>query len=170
MKEPLGQKELFLKAIELDPTASWAYNALGATLKRGERIAVRGMKEPLGQKELFLKAIELDPTASWAYNALGTTLKRGERIAVRGIKDPLGQKELFLKAIELDPTLSSAYYNLGKCLASKESLKVRLADGRVMSRKELLVQAEDLEKPGGRDRIRASIRALGAVEEKKEEG
>ncbi len=87
----------YTKAIELDPTDSFAYCDRGYAY------------DELGQSdkaiEDFSKAIELDPTDSAAYNNRGITYQnRGE--LVKAIYD-------YSEAIRFNPTDSAAYSNRG---------------------------------------------------------
>lgn len=72
----MSQEEIFLKAIELDPDCSSAYNYLGTICDALSKIKLPDGAE-MTQQQLFLKAIEKDPNNSSAICNLGSTLEGG---------------------------------------------------------------------------------------------
>ncbi len=73
----MTQAQLYLKAIDLDPSFSYPYYTLGANLPLWR-------KHPTSQwhdddsAQLYLKAIDLDPSFSMAYINLGANYPQGE--------------------------------------------------------------------------------------------
>ncbi|MGH2613501.1 MAG: tetratricopeptide repeat protein, partial [Rhabdochlamydiaceae bacterium] len=109
----MTQQQLYLKAIELDPRNSMAYNSLGNILRLGGSIQLLNGTE-MTKQQLYLKAIELNPTNptnAIAYTNLGTTLRPGESIQILDGKE-MTKQQLYLKAIELDSTNSMASIKL----------------------------------------------------------
>ncbi len=69
----MTKAQLYLKAIDLDPSYSNAYYNLGTTLPRGESVKLLN-GTTMTKAQLYLKAIDLNPSFSNAYNNLGTAL------------------------------------------------------------------------------------------------
>ena len=57
----MSQRELYLKAIDLDPGFADAYYDLGVLLSGAETVTVPGVGA-MSKRELYLKAIDLDRT------------------------------------------------------------------------------------------------------------
>jgi tetratricopeptide (TPR) repeat protein len=89
------------KAIELDPEASHAFNALGLALWRQNRLEEAEVQ--------LLRAIELSPT--WTYPRNTLALIRVER---RRYEEA---EAMFRESIPLDPRDSTAYHGLGQLYA-----------------------------------------------------
>ena len=96
-KEYDKAKSFYLRAIEINPDFSEAYNNLGVVYyKQGNHTdAIKCYK----------KAIEINPSNSTAYNNLGLVYgKQG---------NPSDAIKNFIKTIEINPDFSEAYNNLG---------------------------------------------------------
>eukprot|EP00438_Fugacium_kawagutii_P011119 Skav203190 [mRNA] locus=scaffold39:398670:399884:+ [translate_table: standard] len=80
-----NKKELYLEAIKLDNSNTFAYDNLGSSLSLEETVRVQLQTGPrtLNQKEVFLEAIKLDHNRAGAYTNLGIVLSPEETVRVQ---------------------------------------------------------------------------------------
>jgi len=92
------QRELLLRALELDPRSARAFADLGAVCA-GETVVVNEM--PFSEKDLYIKAIQLDPNLRLAYENLIEVLEPGEHITVGDTS--YDKRALLAKANSIQP-------------------------------------------------------------------
>jgi serine/threonine protein kinase/Flp pilus assembly protein TadD len=130
-KDLESAKNLFTKAIELDPGYALAYAGLADTLSIKYMFSGNDENDLNDAIKASTKAIELNPDLAEAYSAHG--------IAISQKKQYKEAEENFLKAINLNPNLFEAYYNYGRvcyiqgdyekaCRLLEQAGKVKLDD------------------------------------------
>ncbi|MCI0381953.1 MAG: tetratricopeptide repeat protein [Chlamydiae bacterium] len=139
--EELTARQLYLKAISLNPNQATAYLNLGTILTKKEVIQLLD-GTMMTKQQLYIKAISLDPTNSTAYYNLGTTLLNGESIQLLD-ETIMTKKQLYIEAIHFDPNNSKIYNNLGNTLANGEA--IWLSGSTKMSKQQLYLKAIDLD-------------------------
>mmetsp|Transcript_107347 Transcript_107347/g.303497 ORF Transcript_107347/g.303497 Transcript_107347/m.303497 type:complete len:1194 (+) Transcript_107347:53-3634(+) len=94
-----NQKELYLKAVRLDPTFAAAYSDLGCILSMegGRAVLLEGREYT--EEALYVRAIELDPQLVLAYENLRDVLEPGKSVTIGGTE--YNQKALSRKITEL---------------------------------------------------------------------
>lgn len=95
-----GQKELFIKAIELDPTDAVPYSNLGVTLSftPGQTAILNNVE--FTEKDLYVKALEVNPRLPNGYRNLADVLEPGEEIELQGMM--MDNNILYEKAAEVE--------------------------------------------------------------------
>merc|ERR1712216_962914 len=82
----LTMKDIFLKAIEVDPELASAYSDLGSVLSLegngSSTVTLRGQQ--LGEKDLYIRALELDPSLAVTWANLADTVSSTESVSIRG--------------------------------------------------------------------------------------
>jgi tetratricopeptide (TPR) repeat protein len=135
---PLDAKQIFLRAIELDPNDSLAYTCLGNELQLDETIELPSAPGRLWtRQQLILKALDLNshnPTAMWQ---LADTLYPGEVITLPdGSK--MNEEQLCMKAVHLDANDTFALRALARRILPDWS--IRLASGAPATKESLYLQ------------------------------
>jgi len=137
-----NEKQLYARALELNPALAPAYVNLALVLTDGETVLISGAE--WDKKLLYTKAIECDPSFAPAYVNLSGLLAPGERADLGassgGSLDRVG---LLLSAIRADPRCAMAYMNLSLALPPHST--VTLPSGGVASSASLLTMACQLE-------------------------
>jgi len=106
-------KDLFSKAIELDPEYALAYAGLAETLSYQYMFTGNDENDLNDAIIASTKAVELNKDLAEAYSARG--------IAIAQKKHYVEAEKNFLKAIELNPNLFEAYYHFGRvCYIQKK--------------------------------------------------
>lgn len=125
----MSQEEVFLKAIELDPDCSVAYNYLGTICDAKSKIKLPDGTE-MTQQQLFLQAIEKDPKNSSAICNLGSTLEGGGSMVLPN-GTQLTREEQFVRVIRKH-----------QAVAHPSLTKISLPnDAAEMTRRELFLRA-----------------------------
>lgn len=127
------KRDLFIKAIELNPNNASYYLNLGRTIKKGELILIPGCGGMVSQEFIFTKATELAPDCFEAYVLLASAST---------IPSVTRRKELLQKAFSLAQSQTDrflGYVYLAPMVGLNE--KFELLDGRKMNRQELLCEA-----------------------------
>ena len=117
LKDYVGSKIAFKKAININPKNSDAYNNLGLLyldIKKFDQASL-----------MFLKAIEINPNNSFFYNNLGISNLEKNLIEVA--------KENFQKALQINPNFIQSINNLAITLA-----KLKLYDEAILSFKKII--------------------------------
>lgn len=96
-----GQKELFVKALELDSALAHAFSDLGSILSLEEEnptILLHGRS--WSEKQLYVQALELNPGLAITYENLSDCLHEDEVVSIRG--QEFTAEDLQHKAAELE--------------------------------------------------------------------
>ncbi|MGR3973268.1 MAG: tetratricopeptide repeat protein [Candidatus Rhabdochlamydia sp.] len=143
-----AKRELYLKAIDLNPQLSNAYYKLANLL--GDREQIQLLNSKLwDQTDLYREAINLNPLHSAAYLNFAACLHRKEKLgfgkATISFLDgkKMDRKDLALKSIDLNPHLTQAYYPL--IFVRFPSRTAQLLDGTCYTHKELMLKTLDLD-------------------------
>jgi len=142
-------RRFFCRALQLQPKLSQAYTNLAFLLEPGQSVTLElRTATKWTAQELFLEAIRLDGSLGMAFYGLASLLLESgggvgsEVLLSDGLK--WRAENLYVRAIELDPTISLAFRALGNLLPATGF--IRLRDNSTWTRKQLLVQAEKLER------------------------
>eukprot|EP00929_Paragymnodinium_shiwhaense_P070076 TRINITY_DN35454_c0_g1_i1.p1 TRINITY_DN35454_c0_g1~~TRINITY_DN35454_c0_g1_i1.p1 ORF type:complete len:352 (+),score=77.77 TRINITY_DN35454_c0_g1_i1:70-1125(+) len=146
-----GRRELYLKALHLDPTLAEAFNNLGAALAPGEVAPIKVDDDTWEQWDamaLYNRAIALNPKMAQAYSNLAAVLQPHEAVSLP-VRDcePWSPQRLFVEAIRLDGCLGMAYSGLAELLcqsSGRDSVAV-LSDGSSWPARDLYIRAIELD-------------------------
>eukprot|EP00811_Abedinium_folium_P007166 NODE_16610_length_985_cov_13.052448.p1 GENE.NODE_16610_length_985_cov_13.052448~~NODE_16610_length_985_cov_13.052448.p1 ORF type:complete len:229 (-),score=86.01 NODE_16610_length_985_cov_13.052448:298-909(-) len=95
----MGRKELYIRAIELDPTDAVPFSNLGAVISYtdGDTAAINGVEHT--ECDLYIKALELNPRLSLGYLNLGDVLQPGEKVELHGVW--MDQEQLYERSSQM---------------------------------------------------------------------
>ncbi|MGR3912421.1 MAG: tetratricopeptide repeat protein, partial [Candidatus Rhabdochlamydia sp.] len=134
-------KELYLKAIQLNPKNAILYYNIACLLENNETVELLNGKI-YTSKELYLKAIQLNPKNAMFYCNFANLLKNHETIKLLN-GEIYTNKKLYLKSTQLDPKNAIVYSNLAYLLKNNETIK--LLNGEIYTKKELYLKAAQLD-------------------------
>jgi len=134
------EKQLYARAIELNPSFAAAYHNLALTLGEEESISISGTD--WNRRHLYIKAIEHEPSFAPAYVNLSGLMGPEDTVTV-GVGPSLDRCALLLQAIQVDPRCAMAYMNLGICLPPQSMVK--LPHGAMLSPTALMATARQLD-------------------------
>lgn len=132
----LTQTELFVEAIRLDPTVAESYCYLAYSLVRSDTVTLHDGRV-FTRAALCQEAIRRNPMQAASYSCLAVDIGADDVVELNG--RTFNKNELCIEAIRLDPADSSLYSTFSSLLNVDES--VTLADGRVMTAKELVQES-----------------------------
>jgi len=133
----LSTIDLYKEAIHRNTKLGVAYYRLGVQEVAGTLCTLLDGRK-ISERDLYAQALTHDPSIADAYLRLGVRLQHGETITISD--RCFTEKDLYLACISLEPKISEAYFNLASLLGD-EMASVTLIDGRVLSSRELLVEA-----------------------------
>lgn len=146
-KEKMTQRDLFARALFLDPMSSTSYNWLGWSLDNAKDKITFTMppnqKVTMSKIELFIKALEIDPTDVYPLYNLARNLELNEKVRFpNGLL--MGTLDLCLKILELDPDGSDgdAFNLLGYALPANGS--VTIPGGEQMDKRKAFTRAIEI--------------------------
>jgi hypothetical protein len=137
----MGRKQLFLKAIELEPTFSMSYVRLGKAVEGGSAKLPDGTE--LTEQQLYLKAIELDAKNWRAFDALNHAITSADAIVELPDGSKVTKKDINLKVVHMAPNHAEGWINLGMMLKMNETIK--LLDGTEVSKRKIFERALKLD-------------------------
>jgi len=134
------EKQLYVRAIELNPSFAPAYHNLALALEDQESISIDGAE--WDRQRLYIKAIERDPSFAPAYVNLSGLMGAEDTVTV-GSGPALDRCALLLQAIQVDPRCAMAYMNLGILLPPQG--RVQMPNGAMLSPAALMATAQQLD-------------------------
>ena len=140
MWQYINNTELYLNAIHIDPTNSYAYDSLASAMMINNCDTIElydGRK--LNKYQLLLKSIELYPGNAKAYVNLAIVCKRFSTPIILNDGRHFNQIQLLLEGLRYDSCISNAYHVLGELLPTEQQFIT--INKKIFTREQLFLEA-----------------------------
>jgi tetratricopeptide (TPR) repeat protein len=129
---PLKRLDLFLLALQHDPSDPDYWNAAGGAMGKQQRVELPTLSDAsFSRKRMFIQAIKCNPNLATSYVNLAMEMDRRDTITLTDGRE-VTRKEVYAHVYMLDPRNRTAISALIECMADDETL--RLPDGNTVTR------------------------------------
>jgi hypothetical protein len=134
------QRQLYIDAIDADPTEGLAYAHFAVTLRAGESVQLRDGRT-MQREQLWSIAISITRRPAAVFEWLNVALEVDETITVDG--QTWSRVDVCLKAIAFEPTATEHYISLAGAMPPNDT--VAFPGGQSLTRQQVLLHAAHME-------------------------